>query len=366
VLVAFIGLSMGQPNDYGKYTGWWHNPMPVSSVGDTGQNWNNFYPFAWKIYNESFDYEQSVQGNGYFMTYMYAKQGNLAFKNYMHGSGQIDNEQTLQTYHKNTSWHGYGLYDTVYGSWTDEDSACIQFKEDNSMVYAPMLIAVGTGYYAANPIAYDSLLKEQTKIKNFRAGTSMIHEVEYAHALDKELEVIAKEYRNYSYDPYWEGLGYTQMKILEDVTDGKAHIGVLQANRNFAGRTGLNDLADFSDLGFAGLAVNRVNAGKPGTAWHDPAIEIDEDYWGTYHIEKNMTIEVPYKEIRATDNWLPCCFEGWATMAPIYQRKFGRDSGAIFDCRCHLGYAYGLDVPLIPAYSEFHNIPGSYPPIGPP
>jgi hypothetical protein len=27
--------------------------------------------------------------------------------------------------------------------------------------------------------------------------------------------------------------------------------------------------------------------------WYDPAIEIDEDYWGTYHIEKNMTLEAP-------------------------------------------------------------------------
>jgi hypothetical protein len=325
-----------------------------------GQAWNNFYPFAWKTSNVTFDYEQSVQGNGYFMNYMYAKQGNLAFKNYAHGSGQIDNEQTLQTYHKNTSYHGYGAYDTLYGSWTDEDVACIQFKEDNSMVYAPMQIRVGNGYYAANPLAYDSLLKEATWIKNYRAGTSMHHEVEYAHALDKELEVVAKEYRNYSYDPYWEGLGITSMKILEDVTDGKAHIGVLQASRNIIDRGALSmDVSDVSASAFQSLVRGR-GLGKPGTVWHNPAIEIDEDYWGTYHIEKNITIEVPFKEIRLPDNWLPCCFEGWATMPPIYQRKFGRDTAGIFDCRCHLGYSYGVDVPLIPMHEQFHNVPGSY------
>ena len=48
-----------------------------------------------------------------------------------------------------------------------------------------MRIAVGTGYYAVNPLAYDSLLKEKTWIKNYRAATHMHHEVEYAHALDK-------------------------------------------------------------------------------------------------------------------------------------------------------------------------------------
>ena len=34
------------------------------------------------------------------------------------------------------------------------------------------------------------------------------------------------------------------------------------------------------------------------SAWKNPSIEIDEDYWGTYHIEKNMTLEVPYHLIQ--------------------------------------------------------------------
>ena len=102
------------------------------------------------------------------------------------------------------------------------------------MVYAPMRIAVGNGYYAANPLDYSSLLKEKTWVKNYRAGTSMHHEVEYAHALDKELNLVAKEKFNYTYDPEIVGVGYTQMKVNEDMTDGKAHIGVLQASENFA------------------------------------------------------------------------------------------------------------------------------------
>ncbi len=106
------------------------------------------------------------------------------------------------------------------------------------MVYAPMRIAVGTGYYAANPLDYSSLLKERTELKNYRAGTSMLHEVEYAHALDKELELTGKEVFNYTYDPEKVGNGYSQMKINEDVTDGKAHIGVLQANTDLAGLLG--------------------------------------------------------------------------------------------------------------------------------
>ena len=123
-----------------------------------------------------------MQGNGYFMTYMYAKAGNVAMKNYAHGSGSLNSEATL-TYQNWDKTESSDLAD--YNDFTQN---CIQFKEDVAMVYAPMRIAVGNGYYAANPLDYSSLLKEKTWVKNYRAGTSMHHEVEYAHALDKELE----------------------------------------------------------------------------------------------------------------------------------------------------------------------------------
>ncbi|HSD58951.1 MAG TPA: hypothetical protein VLB04_12305 [Methanotrichaceae archaeon] len=271
------------------------------------------YPNAKQESNTTFNFEQSVQGNGYFMTYLYAKAGNLAIKNYAHGSGSIDNEATLVTQELNRSSHPY---DT---DWNDFDQNCIQFKEDVAMVYAPMRIAVGNGYYAANPLDYSSLLKEKTWVKNYRAATSMHHEVEYAHALDKELEITAKEKTNYTYDPVWEGVGYTNMKIVEDVTDGKAHIGVLQGNT-----PSVNKFNQFD-------AVNN----KPfTTAWRDPAVEIDEDYWGTYHIEKNMTLEVPYKRVEASEDWLPCCFGGWDTMNYRDQKGFGKSTKGVFDCTC--------------------------------
>ena len=47
------------------------------------------------------------------------------------------------------------------------------------------------------------------------------------------------------------------------------------------------------------MATSPIRIGAPGTveaiAWRNPAIEIDEDYWGTYHLEKNISLEVPYK-----------------------------------------------------------------------
>ncbi len=273
--------------------------------------------------NNSFTFEQSVQGNGYFMTYMYAKEGNLVMKNYAHGSGSVDNQATLQAFHMEKSRH------PVAEDWNDYNLSCIQFKEDNAMVYAPTRIAVGRGFYAANPVDFSSLLKEKTWIKNYRAATSMHHEVEYAHAVDKELEIKAKERLNYTYDPIFEGFAITQMNVTEDVTDGKVHLGVLQGDRQFVDQ----DAVKKGSANIIGIST----VPKQYTAWKHPSIEIDEDYWGTYHIEKKMTLEVPYKRITSSDDWLPCCFGGYMTMPTYYQRGtygFGSNVKGVFDCTC--------------------------------
>ncbi len=306
VLVALTGCSMAA--------------FPFPDAADSTWHTKDYWPATptyvngYEESNRTFDFEQNVQGNGYFVTYLYAKAGNVAVKNYAHGSGSLNSEATLTYQNLDRSTH------YAYSDYNDFAQDCIQFKEDVAMVYAPMKIAVGTGYYAANPLDYSSLLKEKTWVKNYLAGTSMHHEVEYAHALDKELEIVAKDKWNMTWDPELESVGYTQMKITEDVTDGKAHIGVLQANDNFA-----NYMVGDLDNGF--LATK--------SAWKNPSIEIDEDYWGTYHIEKNMTLEVPYHLIQKKEDWLPCCFGGYLTLPTTYRGDLGlKGAKGVFDCTC--------------------------------
>ena len=263
-------------------------------------------------YNTTFNFEQDVNGNGYFMTYKYAKMGALAMKDYVHGSGSIDSSSQIfaQDYYK---WFRSGSADD-----TDEHVACLSMKEDNIMVYSPMTMAIGTGYYARRPLVFDSLLKEKTWVKNYRAVTSMHHEIEYAHAIDKELDVLAKEKWYENYDPEHQGVGVTQLKVTEDVTDGKIHFGVLQA--------------DFSNAYGGTYTPAYPDSFAMQTAWRDPAIEIDEDYFGTYHIEKNMTLEVPYTWKKTSSDWLPCCSGGWADMNPSETKDWS--AGGIFDCTC--------------------------------
>lgn len=244
--------------------------------------------------NISFNFEQSVQGSGYFMTYKYIQldspgttQKGPMYKDYAHGSGTIDNEVTICAEQV--------AYEKLQGCYLEEEAySCISAREDNSMVYSPMTMSYGNGYYARNPIRYDSLLKEKTSIKNYRPVTSMHHQVEYAKAVDKEIDVIVKDKRYYYGDPIYEGVGYTSMNITEDVTDGTVHIGVLQGEPNPMNATGYG--------------------GRDTSAWKNPMIEIDEDYVGTFHIEKKMDIDVPYKSVKVTSDWLSCCIGGCADM----------------------------------------------------
>ena len=68
-----------------------------NSLAATDNDINEGYKYTNAILqkNTTFDFEQSVQGNGYFMTYIYAKAGNTAVKNYAHGSGSLNSESLL-------------------------------------------------------------------------------------------------------------------------------------------------------------------------------------------------------------------------------------------------------------------------------
>jgi len=205
------------------------------------------------------------------------------YKDYAHGSGTIDNEITICAEDVN--------YSTSVGCYREWQAySCISAREDNSMVYSPMTMSYGNGYYARNPIRYDSLLKEKTVIKNYKPMNMMHHQVEYAKAIDKEIDVMVKDKQYVYEDPIYQGVGLTSMRINEDVTDGAVHIGVLQGEPNSMNFTG--------------------NGNHKTTAWYNPMIEIDENYVGTFHIEKNMTLEVPYKHDWATKDWLSCCIMG--------------------------------------------------------
>jgi hypothetical protein len=79
------------------------------------------------------------------------------------------------------------------------------------------------------------------------------------------------------------------MRFDETVTDGRVRIGVLQGD------------------GGPGGVAGRDGLGPMTSAWKNPAIEIDEEYIGTFHISKNITITKSDRRLMSTDSWLSCC-----------------------------------------------------------
>ncbi|HOT06137.1 MAG TPA: hypothetical protein PLI05_00620 [Methanotrichaceae archaeon] len=302
-IMALIGVSAAAVSDLLRPEGWY-------TAGD--------YPDERAYKNVTFNFEQSVQGSGYWMTYRYAKAGALAVHDYVHGSGSIDNEVVMYVQDSLTETHPYDA------DWNDYLENCISLKEDNVMVYSPMQIAIGTGYYAANPILFDSLLKEKIWIKNYRAATSMHHEIEYAHGIDKEVDVLAKEKFNHTYDPEFFGVGYIQMKVNEHVDDGRIHFGVLKGAID---RTAEPYVAAYESRTPESFFAKN--------AWKNPAIEIDEDYFGTYDIVKNMTLETPYKLVQKNPDWLPCLCDGGYDDFDYRQPAWYKGMKPIFDCTCY-------------------------------
>lgn len=174
------------------------------------------------------------------------------------------------------------------------NSSSIKLNESRKISQAPVIMNIGSGYYSARPISYNSQAGSETWIKNADVATpatSMHHEVNYAQGIDGEMELSGQESSYYQDGYYSQNSAAIQMKIDEDVTDGSVHIGVLQGDSDPS--AGAEESSD--------PLMN---------AWKNPSLEMGEDYIGTYHIEKNMTITTSQNDAWRGDYWLDCCDGG--------------------------------------------------------
>ena len=274
--------------------------------------------------NMSYQEDQKISGTGFFSSYRYLLMTDapndptgkgVEAKKEFHGSGTIDSDSKTYGNFDDITWRD--LYEDfeALGVFPDEfeetTNSTLGIKEDNKMTYSPTAFPAGSRYYAVHPITFNSLLADKAWVKNrgglvsTGGGTSMNHAVEDAHGLDMALDVQADNIQSTVLVP----LEVTNMKVEEDVVDGKAHFGVLQ------------------------LPENELTAKE----LHDPITYLDEDYVGTYHLKKNMNVTSTYPSSVLYDDWLPCCFGGYMTMPTYYQRGtygFGSNVKGVFDCTC--------------------------------
>jgi hypothetical protein len=192
-------------------------------------------------------------------------------------------------------WAGSSLSSSSYDSLS-YNSSSLTNTENSFMTYAPATLNVGKGYYASHTIGYSSMSSQRTSIQNMCSGTSMQLEAQDAHGLYGERNVSAYE-NSYS----WNGHEYVggcsvQMKINEDVTDGRIHVGALQAGPGPEGRK-------------------------------DPILDVNEDYVGTYHIQENMSIGLPYRTTQRTYGWLFAV----DNYLPVYDSWYRSSPEKIFD-----------------------------------
>jgi len=286
--------------------------------------------------NLTFSIDQKVSGAGFFSTYKYAlmpdaigPEGRLfngvEAKNQAHASGAMDmeslfsgestyvNESNLNPKIEGEEKYVNSEHVKKFEDYEEETTSVIDLKEDNTLTYSPMSLSVGTNYYDRHPLAFNSLIKDGVWMKNRDGFSSLSHVVDNAHALNKLLDANSDAVN-------------LSLNVEEDLTEGKSHFGALQLVGYPRDEEPEDEEAEAATLGTA------------MKLWQKPMVELDEDYIGSFHMKKNMTLTWEEDDEEWDYAWLPCCSGGYLTMPTHYQtgsNGFGSDVKGVFDCTCN-------------------------------
>jgi len=185
------------------------------------------------------------------------------------------------------------------------NNSSITLISQNKITSAPVDLTAGSGYYSSHPIAVGTGIGSRTELANADSGTSMSHEVGFAQEISGKREyAVSSRSSHGEYDSISSDT--TQMQIDETVTSGKVNIGVLSGD------------------GSAGYPMS--------SAWKNPAMEIEEEYIGTYHISKNFAINNSYSKRCFADGWLNCCGGSYDINLPKPALLSADD---VFNCKNH-------------------------------
>ena len=259
-----------------------------------------------------------VTGEGYVKEYKRINTNNLSLFQYSHGSGTIDQADILNSEQKTTHGNSYWIYNwEKSGGYNFREkpsgaNSVISYTRQYDNIQSPMRFAWGTGYYAANPIGINSLLKDKTVAKSYQEAASMHRQIEYAQAVNGD---IAVDINCTGATVNVDGKGTLSMRIDDDVTQGTLHIGE-HCYPSIQPRLTATPIWPFS--------------------WDErnPIIEVDNDYIGNFQVQKNMKLEITKSKSSWADDWLPCCHGGFFDMLSYkFDKQYAGQKG-IFDCTC--------------------------------
>lgn len=181
------------------------------------------------------------------------------------------------------SGHSSSIFNSSY------DSSAIHLKliSHSNSSDSPARINAGNGYYSSHPITSTSPISSRTWVlgKGSQAA-SLHHSIKSAQEISGSSEYIVSERSYQEGDLTRISSTSMGMRIDETVTEGKVNIGAFQADLTS------QDGAD------------KVAGGKMSNLWKNPALEMEEEYIGTFHISRNMTISSSYVMQRGGHSWL--------------------------------------------------------------
>lgn len=285
------------------------------------------------------DVTGDVTGEGYFMEYKKVNTNNLSMLEYAHGSGNLDFADILSNEQKSSTtstiyyygdrkyplWPGADEknYSVIEGDWTSAKvgpNSRITYTRQYDNIQSPTSFGYGTGWYAAHPIGYNSLLKDKNMAKSYQEGASMHRQIEYAHAMKGD---IAVDINCTAPTATVDGKGTISMNIDDDITQGSLHIGELLNNPKVFSVPIKNQ---------KGTTVQTIFGHK--AALVDPIILVDNDYIGNFQVQQTMKLEMTKYKPTWREDWLPCCSGGFFDLPSYnFDKQYAGQKG-IFDCTC--------------------------------
>jgi len=159
-------------------------------------------------------------------------------------------------------------------------------SQTNSIGLSESIIA-RDGYSSSHPISFYSPIASRTQVLSKSSpGASMHHSVQSAREISGSSEYIASERSYQEGDSTRISSNSLGMRIDETVTEGKVSIGAFQADLSSQDGTDLE------------------SSSKMSNPWRNPALMIEEEYIGTFHISRNMTIKNNYIIRGENYSWL--------------------------------------------------------------
>lgn len=165
----------------------------------------------------------------------------------------------------------------VINSSYNSSAIHLQITSHNNYSDSPARIVAGNGYYSSHPITSYSPIASRTQVLSKGSpAASLHHSIQSAQEISGSSEYIVSERSYQEGDSTRISSTSIGMSIDETVTEGKVSIGAFQA-----------DLSSQD-----GLA--KVAGSKMSDLWKNPTLEMEEEYIGTFHISRNMTISSNY------------------------------------------------------------------------